>query len=324
MVRKLNRRRGELVIPKAGRVRFRLSRALPDGKLVMAGSRSTVRAAGTCRSPASATWWRKSGPVRSSGSIVGVSNTLATSDGRMLRAPVIRVRERRRLQRLQQRLARQRHGSQRRGRTKRQIARVHQTVRDRRRNWIEIQTTRLVRDHDLIAVENLNVKGIVRRPDPKPDPEAPGAFLPNGAAAKSGLNRSIHAQGWSILLGRLRDKAQASAAHHAGDTVALDLARGRQARHVRGEEEPASVGTRFSFVLDQPARVSLAFVQELAGRKLKARCVAPTRANRRKHACQRQVPVATLTFTAHRGSNQFAFQGRVSRSKRLRPGITRC
>jgi putative transposase len=125
----------------------------------------------------------------------GVSNTLATSDGRMLRAPVMRVRERRRLQRLQQRLARQRKGSQRRASTKRQIARLHQAVRDRRRNWIEIQTTRLVRENDLVAVESLNVKGMVRRPNPKPDPDAPGAFLANGAAAKSALNRSIHAQG---------------------------------------------------------------------------------------------------------------------------------
>jgi sugar lactone lactonase YvrE len=80
------------------------------------------------------------------------------------------------------------------------------------------------------------------------------------------------------------------------------------------------VGTRFSFVLDQPARVSLAFVQELAGRKVKARCLTPTTANRRKHTCQRKVPVARLTVTAHRGSNQLAFQGRVSRSKKLRPG----
>ena len=150
----------------------------------------------------------------------GVSNTLATSDGRMLRAPVMRARECRRLKRLQQRLARQRKGSRRRARTKRQIVRCHQIVRDRRRNWIEIQTTRLVRDHDLIAVENLNVKGMVRRPQPKPDPEAPGAFLTNGAAAKRGLNRSIHAQGWSIWLRRLSEKARGPACTSPGSTLA--------------------------------------------------------------------------------------------------------
>jgi FG-GAP repeat len=82
----------------------------------------------------------------------------------------------------------------------------------------------------------------------------------------------------------------------------------------------APVGTRFSFVLDQPARVNLAFVQDLSGRKVRAACVAPTRANRHKPACERQVRTATLSITGHRGINQLAFQGRVSRSKTLRPG----
>jgi hypothetical protein len=120
----------------------------------------------------------------------GVTATLALSDGRLLRAPVMRNRERRRLAGLQQRLARQRKGSNRRRQTKQRIACLQQTVADRRRDWIEVQTTRLVRDHELIAVEGLNVKNMVRRPKPKPDPDQAGVFLPNGAAAKTGLNRA--------------------------------------------------------------------------------------------------------------------------------------
>ena len=73
-----------------------------------------------------------------------------------------------------------------------------------------MQTTRLVRDYDVICVERLAVAGMVRRPRPKPDPEREGAFLPNGARAKSGLNRSIHAQAWSLWLRRLEQKADAS------------------------------------------------------------------------------------------------------------------
>ena len=33
-------------------------------------------------------------------------------------------------------------------------------------------------------------------PDPKPDPEQEGAYLPNGASAKAGLNQSILDAGW--------------------------------------------------------------------------------------------------------------------------------
>jgi putative transposase len=155
----------------------------------------------------------------------GVTATLALSDGRTLRAPVMKAKERKRLASLQQRLARQQKRSKRREDTKRRIAALHQTFADRRRDWIEVQTTRLVREHDLIAVEDLRVASMVRRPAPKPDRDQPGAFLRNGAAAKSALNRAIHQQGWSLWLRRLEQKAQASgvqivrvAARHTSQT----------------------------------------------------------------------------------------------------------
>jgi transposase len=207
--RRLNRRWAELVVPKAGRVSFRLSRPLPD-ELRMA--RVTLDRKGR---------WHVSFPGlqppvarERTGAVIGVdrgvTTTLALSDGRMFRAPTMHVKEHRRLTGLQRQLARQHKGSQARCDTKAKIAGLHQTVADRRRNWIEVQTTRLVREHDLIAVENLAVKNMVRRPRPKPDPEQTGAFLPNGAAAKSGLNRVIYEQGWSLWLRRLEEKATAS------------------------------------------------------------------------------------------------------------------
>jgi IS605 OrfB family transposase len=60
---------------------------------------------------------------------------------------------------------------------------------DRRKDWIERTTTELVHDYDLIAVEDLT--GI-------------------NVAQKRGLNRSIHAQAWSMFRRRLEDKASAA------------------------------------------------------------------------------------------------------------------
>nr|WP_254665438.1 transposase [Frankia sp. CgIM4] len=51
---------------------------------------------------------------------------------------------------------------------------------------------------------------MVRRAKPKPDPDQPGAFLPNGQAAKSGLNRSILDAGWGVFLNALRAKAESA------------------------------------------------------------------------------------------------------------------
>lgn len=51
---------------------------------------------------------------------------------------------------------------------------------------------------------------MVRAPRPKPDPEVLGGFLPNGAAAKAGLNKSIHDAGWGVFLGILAHKAESA------------------------------------------------------------------------------------------------------------------
>jgi putative transposase len=63
------------------------------------------------------------------------------------------------------------------------MARITARVTDRRRDWAEKVSTSLVMDHDLIVFEQLNAKGMVRKP--KPDPDQAGAFLPNRARAKA-------------------------------------------------------------------------------------------------------------------------------------------
>lgn len=65
----------------------------------------------------------------------------------------------------------------------------------------------LVRDYDVIAVEAIQTSNMTRRAKAKPDPEQAGAFLPNGQAAKTGLNKSILDSGWSQFLSILHDKA---------------------------------------------------------------------------------------------------------------------
>lgn len=45
---------------------------------------------------------------------------------------------------------------------------------------------------------------------PKPRPDGTGGHEPNGAAAKSGLNKSIHDAGWGIFLRVLSAKAESA------------------------------------------------------------------------------------------------------------------
>jgi putative transposase len=130
---------------------------------------------------------------QSTGAVVGIDRgvrtALVTSDGQHYRAPRISDRRAARYLALQRRMNRQRKGSRKREKTRVAMARINARVTDRRKDWAEKVSTRLVNDHDLIMFEKLEIDGMTKRAAPKPDPDKPGAFLPNGARAKAGLNR---------------------------------------------------------------------------------------------------------------------------------------
>jgi putative transposase len=207
--RRVNRRWGEVFVPKVGWVRFRWTRQLP-GKLGMA--RVTCDRAGRWHVcfPGPQPAVEREPAARALGIDRGVRTALVTSDGQHYRAPEISGRRAARYLALQRKLARQHQRSKSRERTRRQMALITARVTDRRKDWAEKISTRLVRDNDLIVLEQLNTRGMVRRPEPKPDPDQPGAFLHNKARSKAGLNRGILASCWGLLGRRLQDKARAS------------------------------------------------------------------------------------------------------------------
>jgi putative transposase len=58
------------------------------------------------------------------------------------------------------------------------------------------------------TVEDLTITNMLRRAKPVADPANRGRYLPNGARAKSGLNRSISDAGWGQFVSILRAKAE--------------------------------------------------------------------------------------------------------------------
>jgi hypothetical protein len=81
------------------------------------------------------------------------------------------------------------------------------------------------------------------------------------------------------------------------------------------------VGTTFSLALNENATVSFVFTQWVRGREVKRRCVAETAKNARLPACRRAVPKGALELTGHAGNDRVLFDGRISRSQRLQPGV---
>jgi putative transposase len=143
---------------------------------------------------------------------LGVHVLVATSDGTLITNDRHAHRAARRLARAQQALATKQRGSRSRRRAVERVAAAHRRVRNRRTDTLHQLSRRLVNDHDLIVHEALAISNLVRRPRPRPD--GAGGYAPNGAAAKTGLNRCIHDAGWGTLLAMIAYKAES-----AGRTV---------------------------------------------------------------------------------------------------------
>ena len=137
----------------------------------------------------------------------GCVHAAADSDGRFMDLPKNRLmgidREIRKRQKAQARRAKIAGYS-----NEREYAKSGKTSRTYRKTKLEIRalhaktkrilddvyqkyTTRLVRENDLIVLENLRLANMSRRNKPIPDPLHEGKYLHNGQTAKRGLNRSL-------------------------------------------------------------------------------------------------------------------------------------
>jgi putative transposase len=92
---------------------------------------------------------------------LGVTDFAVTSDGEKIANPRPLERKARNLARYQRRLARCQQGSANRAKAVAKVARAHRKVRDARQDFLHRASTRLVRDNDLIVLEDLNVSGMI-------------------------------------------------------------------------------------------------------------------------------------------------------------------
>jgi putative transposase len=99
---------------------------------------------------------------RTVGIDLGIKDFAVTSDGEKIANPRHLERKARNLARYQRRAARCQQGSANRAKAKAKVARAHRKVRAARTDFLHKASTRLVRDHDVIVVEDLAVRNMVR------------------------------------------------------------------------------------------------------------------------------------------------------------------
>jgi len=126
---------------------------------------------------------------------MGVTHFATFSTGEKIENPRHFRHAQKRLEKIQQKLARCKKGSHRRAKVKRQVAKLHRKTRNQRKDFLHKESRKLVNAYGTIYFENLNIAGMTRRPKPKQD-ETTKEYLPNGASAKAGLNKSILDAGW--------------------------------------------------------------------------------------------------------------------------------
>jgi putative transposase len=93
---------------------------------------------------------------------LGLKDFAVLSSGERIAHPHDMDRRERRLKRYQRMLARRQPGSANRAKARVKVAREHSRVRDARRDFLHKVSTDLVRRFNVIAVEDLNVSGMVR------------------------------------------------------------------------------------------------------------------------------------------------------------------
>ncbi|HZU02826.1 MAG TPA: transposase [Ktedonobacteraceae bacterium] len=202
---------GKVILPKIGHVKVKQHRPL-KGKVKTA----TIKREGDC-------WYavftceldaQKKLPYTdlAIGIDMGLKHFYTSSNGDVVDNPRFFRKSHGRLKKQQQRLAKKKKWSNRRKRAADRVAKAHKKIRNQRRDFQQKHSRLLVDTFEIIVFEDLSLHHMVKRP--KAVVSENGKYLPNGAAAKAGLNKSIVDAGWASFIELVKHKAE-----YAGVTV---------------------------------------------------------------------------------------------------------
>ncbi len=95
-------------------------------------------------------------------------------------------------------IARRKKGSHRHAHAKKELSRLYRKARNKRRDFLHKESHKLTKQYGTLVFEDLHIDNMTKAPEPKQDEN--GKYLPNGAAAKGGLNKSILDASWGAFV----------------------------------------------------------------------------------------------------------------------------
>ncbi|MFB2923594.1 RNA-guided endonuclease InsQ/TnpB family protein [Aerosakkonema funiforme] len=135
---------------------------------------------------------------------LGLTKLVHCSDGSQINHPRFATnnKTKRTLKIRQRRVSRTKKSGKNRRKQNAKVASLHNQITNRRNAYLWQTANKIVNKADAIAVEVLNIKGMVKRCKPKQCQET-GRFVSNGQSAKRGLNRSILDASWGDLISKI-------------------------------------------------------------------------------------------------------------------------
>ncbi|WP_227672900.1 RNA-guided endonuclease InsQ/TnpB family protein [Psychrobacter lutiphocae] len=93
---------------------------------------------------------------------LGIADLITLSDGTKIKAPKPLKAKLKKLKRLSRQLSRKQKGSNNRAKAKAKLSRLHLQISNIRKDALHKLTTGLVSEYDVVAIENLNTKGMMQ------------------------------------------------------------------------------------------------------------------------------------------------------------------
>ncbi len=129
---------------------------------------------------------------------LGVTHLATLSNGEMIEHPRYYRKAQKVLEKRQQALSRKKRGSHRRNKARKLLAKAHRKIARQRKDFQHKASKKLVERYQVIVFEDIRIGNLTRKPKPRQNEN--GKYLPNGAASKGGLNKSILDAGWGAFV----------------------------------------------------------------------------------------------------------------------------
>jgi putative transposase len=142
---------------------------------------------------------------KSVGIDLGIKDFLVLSNGTKIKNHRFLKHYEKLLKLNQQSLSRKTKGSNHYERQRLKVAKIYEKITNSRLDLIHKTTNNLIKEFDVIYLEDLNIKGLSHKCKPRQDEN--GKYLANGQSAKSGLNKAILDVAWGKFIDILEYKA---------------------------------------------------------------------------------------------------------------------